>query len=78
MKIFINIYVEEILIMKKSNNSLEDAIRAVHNKHKNKPSPLLFANRDVPMVPQQQGTPPTADIRSHLLSGFVPKQDTFR
>jgi hypothetical protein len=64
--------------MKKSNNSLEDAIRAVHNKHKNKPSPLLFVNKDVPMVPQQQSTPPTPDLRSNLLSGFKPRQDTFR
>jgi len=64
--------------MKKTHNSLEDAIRAVHNKHKHKPSPLLFMNKEVPMAPQQQGTPPTADIRGHLLSGFVPRQDTFR
>ncbi len=64
--------------MKNQKKSLEDAIRSVQQKYKNKPSPLVFMNKDIPMVPQQQGTPPTADLRSHLLAGFKPKQDTFR
>jgi hypothetical protein len=78
MKLFININVEEVLIMRNQRKSLEDTIRAVHNQHKNKPSPLLFVNKDLPMAPLQQGTPPTPDLRSNLLSGFKPKQDTFR
>jgi len=64
--------------MKNQRKSLEDTIRAVHDRYKNRPSPLLFSNQQTPMVPQQQGTPPTADLRSNLLSGFKPRQDTFR
>lgn len=78
MKIFINIFVEEFLIMINQRKSLEDTIRAVHDRYKNKPSPLLFFNEQIAMVPQKQGTPPTPDLRSTLLNGFVPKQDTFR
>jgi hypothetical protein len=64
--------------MKHTGKSLEETIRSVQQKYKNRPSPLIFMNSSVPMVPQQQGTPPTADLRSHLLAGFKPKQDVFR
>lgn len=60
-----------------NKNSLENAIRQVHQKYKNKPSPLLFLDpeRPVPITPQQ-GTPKTdaSDARSMLTNGFNPQQ----
>lgn len=64
--------------MRYQGKSLEDTIRLVREKNKNRPSPLNFVNPSAPMVPQQQGTPPTIDLRSNLLQGFKPKQDVFR
>jgi hypothetical protein len=63
--------------MKHTGKSLEETIRGVQKKYKNRPSPLVFVNPNAPIVPQQQGTPPTTDLRSHLLAGFKPKQDVF-
>lgn len=60
-----------------NKKSLEDAIRDVHNKHKNKPSPLQFINPENPMpfVPQQ--TTPKTDARSALTGNFKPQSYTF-
>lgn len=59
---------------------LEDTIRKVQQKYKNRPSPLsqqyIRSNANVNMVPQQ--ITPTKDIRSNLLGNFRPPNDTFR
>jgi hypothetical protein len=60
--------------------ALEDTIRKVQQKYKNRPSPLsqqyIRSNANVNMVPQQ--ITPTKDIRSNLLGNFRPPNDTFR
>lgn len=60
------------------HKSLEETIMDLHKKYKNKPSPLSLMNPNVAMAPQQQGTPPTHDIRSALLGSFKPRQDILR
>jgi hypothetical protein len=64
-----------------NNRSLEDTIRAVSQRYKNKPSPLAFMNPNAPMVPQQvtPNSPPSSkNLRNALIGDFIPKQDTFR
>lgn len=60
--------------------SLEDAIRAVHNKYKNRPSPLQFMNENVGFAPSQvpQHMVASNDIRGNLLGNYRPINDTFR
>jgi hypothetical protein len=69
MKLFINIYM--------NGKSLEDTIRAVHQKHKNRPSPLQFLDpeKQVPMAPQQ--VTPKTDARGALLQDFKPQEHRF-
>jgi hypothetical protein len=59
---------------------LEDTIRKVQQKYKNRPSPLseqyTRSNANVNFVPQQSN--PNKDIRSNLLGNFTPPNDTFR
>lgn len=59
---------------------LEDTIRKVQQKYKNRPSPLseqyIRSNANVNYVPQQ--TTPSNDPRSRLLGNFRPPNDTFR
>lgn len=56
-----------------NNKSLEETILAVHNKYKNKPSPLKFLDPEKPlaMVPQQ--VTPKTDSRSALIGDFKPE-----
>lgn len=58
--------------------SLEDTIRMVSSKYKNRPpinlNPMTI---NPPVVPHQQSTPPTTDLKANLLNGFVPKPYTF-
>lgn len=64
-----------------NKKSLEDVIRDVHNRNKHKPSPLSFMNSENSSIgyAPQQVTPKTEDnIRSRLISGFKPPNDTFR
>lgn len=60
--------------------SLEDTIKKIQQKYKNKPSVLsehyARANANVNFAPQQI-TPPK-NVRENLLSGFKPLKDTFR
>jgi hypothetical protein len=60
--------------------ALEDTIRKVQQKYKNRPSPLseqyIRSNSNVNFIPQQ--TTPSKDIRSNLLGNFRPPNDTFR
>lgn len=60
--------------------SLEDAIRSVHQKYKNRPSPLAYLQENshyIPThVPQHMAAP--KGLRDNLLSGFKPHKDTFR
>lgn len=59
---------------------LEDTIRKVQQKYKNRPSPLseqyTRSNANVNMVPQQ--ITPTKDVRGNLLGNFRPPNDIFR
>lgn len=56
-----------------NNKSLEDTIRAVSQKYRNKPSPLKFIDPERPMnIAPQQVTPKT-DSRSALTNGFKPE-----
>jgi hypothetical protein len=68
MRIFINNFM--------NNKSLEDCIRAIHEKYKNSPSPLSESNKNpsVNMVPLQ--TTPTSG-REQLLKNFAPPSKTF-
>ena len=56
-----------------NNKSLEDTIRSVSQKYKNRPSPLKFLDpeRQVPMAPQQ--VTPKTDMRAALTDGFKPQ-----
>jgi hypothetical protein len=60
--------------------SLEDTIRKVQQKYKNRPSPLseqyTRSNQNVNYVPQQ--VTPSKDLRGNLLGNFRPPNDTFR
>jgi len=56
-----------------NNRSLEDAIRAVHQKYKNKPSPLLFLDPEKPMPMTPQQVTPKTDARSILTQNFQPQ-----
>jgi len=56
-----------------NNRSLEDAIRAVHQKYKNKPSPLLFLDPEKPMAMTPQQVTPKTDPRSILTQNFQPQ-----
>jgi len=64
-----------------NKKSLEDTIRAVGQKYKNRPSPLLMMNPNVGIAPQQvtPNSPPSSkNIRNALIGDFKPPQDTFR
>lgn len=60
--------------------ALEDTIRKVQQKYKNRPSPLseqyIRSNANVNMVPTQ--IPKYMDPRSALIGNFKPSKDTFR
>jgi hypothetical protein len=60
--------------------SLEDTIRKVQQRYKNRPSPLseqyTRSNANVNIVPQQINQ--TKDVRGNLLGNFRPPNDTFR
>jgi hypothetical protein len=60
--------------------SLEDTIRKVQQKYKNRPSPLsdqyIRSNSNVKYIGHQVN--PSKDIRSNLLGNFKPSNDTFR
>jgi hypothetical protein len=65
---------------RRSGKSLEDTIRDVQKKHKNKPSPLML-NNNVGFAPTQVPNHMRAapnDIRGNLLGSFRPPNDTFR
>lgn len=57
-----------------NKNSLENAIRQVHQKHKNKPSPLKFLDPERPIAMTPQQITPGTDARSALTNGFQPQQ----
>ena len=66
--------------MNKSKQSLEDTIRAVRNKYKNTPSPLLFVNENIGYAPQQvtPNSPPSSkNIRNALVGDFKPENYRF-
>jgi hypothetical protein len=69
MKVFINIHMK--------NKSLEDTIRAVHQKHKNRPSPLQFIDPEKPMAMSPQQVTPKTDARGALLQDFKPQEHRF-
>lgn len=71
------------MIRKTNTMSLEDTIRAVRNKYKNRPSPLVMMNENsnIGYAPQQvtPNSPPTSkNIRNALIGDFIPPRDTFR
>jgi len=61
--------------------SLEDTIRAVHNKHKNRPSPLLMIQEDsnIHMSPTQvpDNKKQAPNIRDQILNNFIPTNSRF-
>lgn len=65
-----------------NKRSLEDTIRAVGQKYKNRPSPLMMMNNpNVGIAPQQvtPSSPPSSkNIRNALVGDFIPPRDTFR
>jgi predicted transcriptional regulator len=66
----INIYME----------SIEDTIRRIQKKYKNRPSPLSMMQENVQTNINEfkEQIKPAQDIRSSLLAGFKPSNDTFR
>jgi hypothetical protein len=64
--------------MKNNKFSVEDAIRQVQQRYKNRPSPLanLNENNRQPVVPQQGFQ--QQDFRNNLLGNFRPNKDTYR
>jgi hypothetical protein len=60
--------------------SLEDTIKKVQQKYKNRPSPLsdqyIRSNSNVNYIPSEISKP--KDIRGNLLGNFRPPNDTFR
>jgi hypothetical protein len=65
MKLFINIFM--------NGKSLEDTIRAVHQQHKNKPSPLKFVDPEQPLAYAPQQVTPKTDARGALTQNFKPE-----
>lgn len=66
---------------RRSGLSLEDTIKAVQQKYKNKPSPLALMSmqENVNYIPTHvPDMMKPKDPRAALLSGFVPPNDTFR
>lgn len=55
-----------------NKKSLEDAIRDVHVRHKNKPSPLQFIDPEKPLAFTPIKTTPKTDAREALLGDFKP------
>jgi hypothetical protein len=64
----------------KPKNSLEDAIRFVQTKYKNRPSPIQTMNENVGFVPTQvpDHMRSPQDLRGNLIGNFRPFKDTFR
>lgn len=65
---------------KRTNLSLEDTIRAVRQKYKNRPSPLQHMQENTHYIPTHvpNNLKPSNNLRDNLLSGFKPHKDTFR
>jgi hypothetical protein len=65
---------------RRKGQSLEDAIRSVQQKYRNRPSPLQYMQENTHYIPSHvpQNMKPSANIRDNLLSGFKPHKDTFR
>lgn len=60
-----------------NGKSLEDTIRAVHQKHKNRPSPLNFIDPEKPLAMSPQQVTPKTDARVALTQDFKPQQHRF-
>lgn len=60
--------------------SIEDTIRKIQKKYKNRPSPLSMMQENVQTNNNQmvEQIKPAQDLRSSLLAGFKPSTDTFR
>lgn len=65
---------------RRSGLSLEDTIRAVGQKYKNRPSPLQYMQENSHYIPTHvpQHLQPNKSLRDNLLAGFKPSNDTFR
>lgn len=67
-------------------NTLEDAIRSVQQKYRNRPSPLKGLYESMAFTPNQlpqmgmplQPAQRSQNPRESLLGGFKPNKDTFR
>lgn len=62
-----------------NQNSLEDAIRMVQQKYRNRPSPLTYMQENVGFAPTQvpEQMRQSKDIRDSLLGNFIPRKDTY-
>lgn len=56
-----------------NGKSLEETIRLVHQKYKNKPSPLKFVDPEKPLAFVPNQVTPKTDSRSALIGDFKPK-----
>lgn len=70
-------------MIKRTGLSLEETIRAVEKKYRNRPSPLVTMNENsnIGYAPQQvtPNSPPTSkNIKNALVGDFIPPRDTFR
>jgi hypothetical protein len=65
---------------KKSGQSLEDAIRNVQQRYRNRPSPLVNVQENVHYIPTHvpDHMAVSKDFKDTLLGSFRPSKDTFR
>lgn len=60
-----------------NGKSLEEVIREVHMKHRNKPSPLQFLDPEKPIAYVPQQVTPKTEAWETLTKNFKPKNDGF-
>lgn len=74
----VNFEINSYMFQKRPSKSLEDTIRDVRNKYKNRPSPIAHLSENVWFTPTQQAPTSSPNMRDKLLGGFKPLKDTFR
>ena len=64
---------------RQNKSSLEDAVRSVQQRYKNRPSPLIMMQNNPGFVPTHvpDHMAPKKNFRDALLDGFKPQKYTF-